>query len=74
VRDINVKLLLSADFAIIALVPWMYREELIEWNAAKVKEDHERRRRTHRLQIAIGTISFLGLSVFLLVSYLSDLL
>jgi hypothetical protein len=74
VRDINVKLLLSVDFAIVALVPWMYRKDLIEWSAARVKEDHERRRRTHRLRLAIGTISFLGLSVFFLVSYLLDLL
>lgn len=73
-RVVNVKLLLAIVCAIAALVPWRYRKELMNWSAARVKEDQERWRRTQRLRLFIGLICFLGLSVFFLVCYLLELL
>jgi hypothetical protein len=64
VRVVDDKLLLAIAFAIIALVPWRYRKELMDWSATRVKEDRGRWRKTHHLQLIIGLICFLGLCVF----------
>lgn len=74
VRVVNVKLLLGIEFAVLALVPWKYRKELMEWSSTKFKEDREHWTKAHRLGLVVGTIGFLVLSVFFLVYYFLELL
>ncbi len=74
IQVVDIRLLLTVQLAVLGFLSWRYREELVEWNLRKITENRESFKRGHLFRIHLVTILLVGLSIFFLVHYLSELL